>query len=103
LAARCAVDLVEAAEKQYQAGVLTNTVSIPVRGTVELIKLVGRRTGLSPWLVGGVLVGGIAFLLKEPERREAAAQYVMPIVQAPLKRMEATQRRSSTVFEGCAE
>jgi hypothetical protein len=42
----------------------------------------GRRTGLPPWLIGAAAVGAAAYLLRKPERREAAGRYVMPVLQA---------------------
>ncbi len=87
-AAACAVDLVEATRRQYAATGNLKFASLPVTGAIELIKLVGRRTGIPPWLLGAVAVGGGAFLLKDPERRTAIGKYVGPIVQTYTKELE---------------
>jgi hypothetical protein len=82
LVASFAVDLVEAASRQHQVVSETKGLTLPVSAGIELCKFVGRRTGLSPWLVGAVVVGGGAFFFKDPERRAWAKKYVMPIVES---------------------
>ena len=46
--AACAIDLIEAAAKQYELMQTANhSLSLPLTGAIELFKFVGRRTGLS--------------------------------------------------------
>src|SRR5712691_1996172 len=35
-----------------------SVIALPLQSGVELAKFVGRRTGLSPWLIGGLVAGG---------------------------------------------
>ena len=78
-AARLAVELVEGARMQTMAGGLAIS---PFYGVVELVRVLARRTGLSPWLVGGTAAAILALVLKNPERRQVASKYAMPAVEA---------------------
>lgn len=98
-----AVDLVEAAGKQYQIAKTTNSLSIPVSGAIELIKFAGRRTGLSPWLIGGVVVGVGAIVLQDPERRKMVGNYVMPIFDAIGKEMSGASAQEQRGLQGLRE
>jgi hypothetical protein len=84
-----AVDLVEGAAKQYQVEAAANGFNLPLSAAIELIRFATRRTGLSPWLIGGVVVGAGALVLKDPERRKAPGKHIMPIVDALGKEMSA--------------
>ena len=98
-----AVNLVEAAAKQYQAGAAANGFSLPLSAAIELIKFTARRTGLSPWLIGGVVVGAGALVLKNPERRKAAGKRIMPIVDALGKEMNAAAAQEQRGIQGLRE
>ena len=78
-AAKFAIDVLEGATSQRaHAG----AVSLPLQGSVALVNLVADRTGLSPWLIGALAVGGTALLLRRPERRKAVGKYVVPVLEA---------------------
>jgi hypothetical protein len=80
--AHCAVDLVEAASRQYAAAGTVKVAGLPLYGAMELIKLVSRRTGVPTWLLGTVAAGGGALLLKDAERRRAVAKVIGPMLKA---------------------
>jgi len=82
LVAEYGVDLIDAATKRYQVTQATRGFSIPLTGAAELCKFLGRRTGLSPWLIAGIAGAGAAIYLKNPERRKTVSKYVIPVLQA---------------------
>lgn len=86
-AAGCAIDLIEAAARQQTIWRATDGLCIPVSGAVELFKFVGRRTGVSPWAIAGLVGVGAAFYLKSPERRKVVGKYVLPVIDAIGKEM----------------
>ncbi|WP_328750563.1 PIN domain-containing protein [Streptomyces sp. NBC_00285] len=71
-AAASAVDI---AEGVWGQTVTVNVAALPFRGAVELLTFTGRKVGVSPWLLGGILLGTSAFLLKGSERRKATAKF----------------------------
>jgi hypothetical protein len=77
-----AIDLIEAAMKQYQLAQTTRGFGIPVTGAIELCKFAGRRTGLSPWVIAGIAGVGAAVYLKSAERRKIIGKYVIPVIDA---------------------
>jgi hypothetical protein len=99
-----AVDLVEAAGKQYQIAKATNDgVSIPLSAVIELVKFAGRRTRLSPWLIGGVVVGAGALVLRDPERRKTVGKFVVPIVDAIGKEVNGATAQEQRGLQGLRE
>jgi hypothetical protein len=99
-----AVDLVEAATRQHRAGsAAVNAFNLPLSVAIELVKFAGRRTGLPPWLIGGAAIVGGAVFLKEPERREAAGRYVMPVVRAIGREMSGAATQEQRGIRGLRE
>ncbi|SRR5271166_287073 len=84
-AAQFAVDLVEGITGQRVTGGLA---AIPFRGGAELIMFLGRKTGIPPWIIGGIMAAGAVLVLKSPQRRQAIGKYAMPVAEALLKEME---------------
>ena len=84
-AAQFAVDLMEGITGQRVTG---NIATVPFRGGAELITFLGRKTGISPWIIGAIMVAGAALVLKSPQRRQAIGSYTMPVVEGLLKEME---------------
>jgi hypothetical protein len=98
--AQFAIDLVEGATGQR---IPVNAATLPVSSAVELIKFVGRRTGVSPWLIGGIVAGAVTLALKNPERRQAIGKYVMPVVEAYSKRFQQAIALEQRGLEGVRE
>lgn len=84
-AAQFAVDLVEGITGQRITG---SIATLPFRGGAELVMLLGRKTGIPPWIIGGIVVAGAALVLKSPQRRQAISKYAMPVAEALVKEME---------------
>ena len=84
-AAQFAVDLVEGTTGQRVTG---NLATLPFRGGAELARFLGRKTGISPWIIRGIVMAGVAIVLKGPERRQAIGKYAMPVAEASIKEME---------------
>ena len=84
-AAQFAVDLVEGITGQRVMG---RPSAIPFRGGAELIMFLGRKTGIPPWIIGGIMAAGAVLVLKSPQRRQAIGKYAMPVAEALLKEME---------------
>ena len=103
-AAQCAVDLVEGITGQRVTG---NLASLPFRGGFELIRFLGRKTGISPWVIGGIVVAGAAVVLKSRERREAVARRSARSWCRSLKRSSrrwsGRPRWSGAGWRGCAK
>ncbi|MEU9779648.1 hypothetical protein AB0H92_01430 [Streptomyces phaeochromogenes] len=77
-AARSVVDISDGLRDQ---AVAVNTAVLPARGVVGLVKLLGRQSGVSPWAIGAVVLGGGALLLKPHDRRKAAASFAVKAVE----------------------
>ena len=101
--AEFAVDLLEAAQKRDQVGSLAQVALTPAHATMGLIKFISGRTGLSPWLVGGVMAGCIALLLKEPARRQTVGKYLRPLVEVPVTQMQAAAVQEQRGLRGLRE
>ena len=78
LTADSAVDLADSASERQATGVVA---AAPGWAAVELIRFLGRRTGISSWLLGAATVGGAIVVLRKPERRQAVGKYGMPLFQ----------------------
>ncbi|MFJ2649485.1 hypothetical protein ACIO1C_22515 [Streptomyces sp. NPDC087420] len=77
-AAEAAVNVAEGFGKQ---AVTMNAAALPIQGMAGLITFSGRKVGISPWVLAGVVLGAGALLLKKPERRKAAAQIAGKIAE----------------------
>lgn len=77
--AKSALDI---SEGSAAVAVIGNVALLPARGAVELVNLIARRTGISPWLLGGVALGAGVLLFKQGDRRESAMKYVGPFLDA---------------------
>jgi hypothetical protein len=97
------VDLIEAAAEQYALQQDARAASLPIPVGVEIAKFLGRRTGLPPWLIGAAAVGGAAYLLRKPERREAAGRYVMPVLEAYGQRTQRAAEQERRGIQGIRE
>ena len=91
-AAQFGVDLVEGVTGQRITG---NLATLPFRGGAELIAFLGRKTGISPWIIGGIAAAGATYVLTSPQRRQAVGRYVMPVAEALVKEMEGGNRPNS--------
>jgi hypothetical protein len=100
LVAQFAVDLSDGARMQRITG---NVAIAPGWGAVELIKFLGRRTGLSPWLLGLAFAGGAVAVLWKPERRQAVGKYVAPVFNSLAETMEVAMARERRGLEGLRE
>lgn len=77
-AAEAAVNVAEGFRKQT---VTMNAAALPIRSMAGLITFSGRKVGISPWVLAGVVLGAGALLLKKPERRKTAAQIAAKIAE----------------------
>jgi hypothetical protein len=84
-AAQFAVDLAAGVTGQRITGNLT---TLPFRGGAELVAFLSRKTGVSPWIIGGIATAAAACVLSSPQRRQTVGRYVMPVVEALMKEME---------------
>ncbi|MDX3695974.1 hypothetical protein PV726_37800 [Streptomyces europaeiscabiei] len=92
---RAAKSVLDIAEGVRDQAVTVNTAVLPARGAVGLVKLLGRQTGISPWVIGAVVLGGGALLLKQPDRRKAAASFTVKAIEVVGTKLETarTQER----------
>lgn len=100
LAAKFAVDLADGASKQQATGMVAIA---PGWAGVELVKLLSRKSGLSPWLLGAALLGGAAILLRKPERRQVAVKYAQPIIESLGQVIEAAMAQEHRGLAGLHE
>ena len=84
-AAEFAVDLAGGVTGQRITG---NLATLPFRGGAELVAFLSRKTGVSPWIIGGITAAAVAYVLASPQWRQAVGRYVMPVADALLKEME---------------
>jgi hypothetical protein len=70
------------------SGSPATSLTLPFRGGAELVAFLGRKTGISPWVIGGIVVAGAALVLTSPQRRQAIGKYVVPVAEALVKEME---------------
>ncbi|XHM66165.1 hypothetical protein ACE6JH_04885 [Streptomyces nigra] len=78
--AGAAVEVVDASWDQL---LTMNTAALPFRGMVGLISYTGRKTGISPWVLGAVVLGVGVLLLQRPVRRRSvlrAAETVFEMI-----------------------
>jgi hypothetical protein len=96
-----AVDLAEGTSTQNVAG---NLMISRGWAATELIKLLGRKLGVSPWLVGGIVVAGTTLLLMNPERRtrfgRMLERYGIPILQGLTEMVSEAQVQKQCGIEG---
>lgn len=84
-AAQFGVDLVEGVTGQRIAG---NLATLPFCGGAGLIAFAGRKTGISPWIIGGIMAAGAAYVLASPQRRQSVAKYVLLAMEALMGEMK---------------
>ncbi|MFK4102921.1 hypothetical protein ACI2L1_23105 [Streptomyces sp. NPDC019531] len=73
---------VEVADASWDQLLTANTAILPFRGMVGLISYTGRKIGISPWLLGVVVLGVGAVLLKRPDRRRSTLRVVEAVFEA---------------------
>ncbi|MGW0495758.1 hypothetical protein ACWD0Z_10115 [Streptomyces sp. NPDC003007] len=88
---RAAKSVLDIAEGVRGQAVTVNAAALPARGAVGLVKLLGRQTGISPWAIGAVVLGGGALLLKQPDRRKAAATFAVRALEVVGTKLEAAR------------
>lgn len=99
-AAQFGVDLVEGVTGQRIAG---NVAALPFRDGAELIAFVGRKTGISPRIIGGIMATGVAYVLASPHRRQAVGKYVLPAAEALMGEMERSAEQEQHGIAGLRE
>jgi len=100
LAAKFGTDVVEGSEAQQGTGVVAIA---PGWASVELIRFLGRRSGVSPWLLGAAALGGLAYVLRRPERREAAGKYIVPVIEGLGQMLEEARVQQEQGLAGLRE
>ncbi|WP_327402362.1 hypothetical protein OG194_20990 [Streptomyces sp. NBC_01288] len=93
---RAATSAVDVSDGHMGQLLTVNVAALPVRGVVELISFSGRKIGIPPWLLGVVVLGLGALLLKKPDRRKAAtfvAGKVFEYILEELARYETQERQ----------
>ncbi|MGJ5826007.1 hypothetical protein [Streptomyces ossamyceticus] len=88
---RAAKSVLDIAEGVRGQAVTVNAAALPARGAVGVVKLLGRQTGISPWAIGAVVLGGGALLLKQPDRRKAAATFAVRALEVVGTKLEAAR------------
>ncbi|WP_405861076.1 hypothetical protein OG407_24100 [Streptomyces sp. NBC_01515] len=78
-AAEAAVHVAEGFEGQV---VTVNVAALPIRGMFELISFSGRKIGISPWLLGAVVLGVGILLFQKPDRRKTATFVAGKFIEA---------------------
>lgn len=76
--AKAAVDVTDGHQGQVA---LMNAAVLPVRGAAGLLSFAGRKVNVSPWILGGLVLGAGTLLLQKPERRKAAAEVANKIFE----------------------
>ncbi|MYS22837.1 hypothetical protein GA0115240_144896 [Streptomyces sp. DvalAA-14] len=76
--AKAAVDFTDGHQGQVT---LMNAAALPLRGVAGLLSFAGRKVNVSPWILGGLVLGAGALLLQKPERRKAAAEVANKIFE----------------------
>lgn len=99
-AARLAIDISEGDSGQRSTAV---AASLPVYGTVQLTKFVGGKIGVSPWILGAVLIGGGYLLLRKPERREKVLKYAIPAFEFIATEFEEAAAQERRGVQGLAK
>lgn len=77
-AAEAAVNVAEGFQGQV---VTANAAALPIRGVVGLISFSGRKIGISPWVIGAVVLGAGVLLLKKEDRRKTAAVVAAKLIE----------------------
>ena len=100
LAAGFAADIAGGSSDRQATGMVAVA---PGWAAVELIKFLGRRTGISSWLLGACIVGGAIVVLRKPERRQAVGKYGMPMLQVLAEMLEEARVREERGLAGLRE
>jgi len=77
-----------------------NVAALPVRAMVGLITFSGRKVGISPWVLAGVVLGAGALFLKKPERRKTAAQIAGKIAEGLGNQLAVAMAQEQRGIEG---
>jgi len=99
-AAGFAVDVADGHGKQQVVGMAAVG---PGWGLIELLKFIGRKTGLSPWLLGLALAGGGAYFLRKPERRRTLGEQLIPALETLNTIIEAAMAQEQRGLAGLRE
>ncbi len=78
-AAASAVDIAEGSQDQETTIIVA---ALPFRLTAELVIFFGRKMGVSPWLLGGILLGAGVLLLQKQDRRKTTTQVAGKVIEA---------------------
>jgi hypothetical protein len=78
-AAASAVDIAEGHQDQETTMIVA---ALPFRLTAELVIVSGRKMGVSPWLLGGILLGVGVLLLQKQDRRKTTTQVAGKVIEA---------------------
>lgn len=84
-AAQFAVDLAAGVTGQRITG---NLATLPFRGGAGLLAFLSRKTGISPWIIGGITAVAAAYVFSSPQRRHTVGRYVVPVAEALVEEME---------------
>lgn len=100
---RAAKSVLDIADGVRGQAVTVNAAALPARGVVGLVKLLGRQTGISPWAIGAVVLGGGALLLKQADRRKTAASFAITALEAVGTKLEAASAQERRGIEKLRE
>ncbi|QYA94404.1 hypothetical protein KZO11_12155 [Streptomyces anulatus] len=100
---RAAKSILDIADGVRGQAVTVNAAALPVRGVVGLVKLLERQTGISPWAIGAVVLGGGALLLKQADRRKTAASVAIKALEAVGTKLEAASAQERRGVEKLRE
>ncbi|MFF4453743.1 hypothetical protein [Streptomyces goshikiensis] len=100
---RAAKSVIDIAEGVRDQAVTVNAAALPARGAVGLVKLLGRQAGISPWVIGAVVLGGGALFLKQPDRRKSAASFAVKALEVVGAKLEAATARERRGLEKLRE
>jgi hypothetical protein len=99
-AAGFAVDVADGHGKEQVVGMAAVG---PGWGLIELLKFIGRKTGLPPWLLGLALAGGGAYFLRKPERRRTLGEQLVPALETLSTLIEAAMAQERRGLAGLRE
>ena len=99
-AAQFAVDLASGVTGQRITG---NLATLPLRGGAELAAFLSRKTGISPWIIGGITAVAAAYALSSPQRRHTVGKYMVPVAEALVEEMERSAALEQSGIAGLRE